>query len=201
MLIRNPSTRGYLKNDWIESRRTFSNNSYWDPIQVINDDILHPGYMVPKHEHKNFEIIGYLVDGELEHWDSLGNLNRAVPGQIQHMSCGKSIWHTEKCVSEVPARYLQIWLTPTILDTEPAYEVIEKTSEFSEVKIDNQSVKIRCGNLSGMKSLNIENKAYLYVVSGEIYLESINISDGFGIELDSEILEASFNAHIILFEF
>ena len=53
-----------------------------------------------------------MVAGELEHTDSLGNKNRAVSGQIQHMWCGRSLWHTEACVSNVPARYLQIWITP-----------------------------------------------------------------------------------------
>ena len=131
MILRPSNTRGILTSQsWIQSRRTFSNNSYRDPrytnfgsLCAINDDILWPGYTIPKHEHKNLDILGYMIEGELEHWDTLGNLSRAKPGNVQHMWCGKSIWHTEKCVSEKPARYLQIWFKQDHKDTQPFYQL------------------------------------------------------------------------------
>ena len=209
MKIRPANTRGFLDVGWIQSRRTFSNNSYWDPkymnwgnLKVINDDIQQPGNMVPNHQHRNYDILGYLVEGELEHKDSLGNTVRAVAGQIQHMWCGKSIWHTEASVGSVPARYLQIWITPrvTLRDSDPYYEIIDKdTGIFGPVDIDlKQRMRIQAGWLDGTHTLNISN-AYIYVVSGTVKGNGFELNEGDGAELSSN-LTADFNAHIILFE-
>lgn len=209
MKIRPANTRGYLDVGWITSRRTFSNNSYRDPryknwgsLRVINDDVQQPGNMVPNHEHRNYDILSYVVAGELEHTDSLGNTVRARPGQIQHMWCGKSIWHTEASVGEVPARYLQIWITPrvTLRDSDPYYEIIDKDpGVFGPVSIDlKQRMRIQAGWLTGTHTLNTSN-AYIYVVEGAIAGTDFKLEEGDGATLNSG-LTADFNAHIILFE-
>jgi hypothetical protein len=211
MKIRRASTRGLNKTNWIESRRTFSNNSYWNPdyvrwgsLKVINDDIQQSGNIVPDHEHKNFDILGYMVEGELEHRDSLGNVSRAVPGQIQHMWCGKSIWHTEASIGAVPARYLQIWIIPKneYRDTDPYYEIVNKDLQFGPLNIDlHQDFKIQCGIINDVKQLNISNRAYLYVVSGSVLGNGWQLTEGDGAELDTGPFTAEFvSAHIILFE-
>lgn len=209
MKVRPANTRGYLNAGWIQSHRTFSNNSYFDPnfiswgnLKVINDDIQQPGNMVPNHEHKNYDILGYMVEGELEHNDSLGNRIRAKPGQIQHMWCGKSIWHTEASVGTVPARYLQIWITPesSMMNTTPYYEIIEKSAEYAPLIINlHQNLKISAGTINSKYTLNIKNKAYLYLVSGIVSGPNFLLKTGDGAELDSD-LSADFDAHIILFE-
>ena len=208
MNIRPANTRGYLNAGWIESRRTFSNNTYWDPrymnwgdVRVINDDQQQPGNMVPNHEHRNYDILGYMVEGELEHKDSLGNVFRAVPGQVQHMWCGKSIWHTEASVGTVPARYLQIWITPKDehKDTEPYYEIIEKSSEFGPIAVAlKQDMSIHAGWIRDETTLNT-SRAYLYVVEGTIRGADFTLNTGDGAELDADIT-ADFNAHILLFQ-
>ena len=202
-------TRGHLQAGWIESRRTFSNNSYWDPnymnwgnLRVINDDVQQPGNMVPNHEHRNFDILGYMVEGELEHTDSLGNTIRAVPGQIQHMWCGSSIWHTESSVGAIPARYLQIWITPKqqYFNTQPYYEIINKTSEYGPILIDlKQDMQIHAGIITGTNTLKIKNQAYIYVISGTITSDNFKLFEGDGAELYNN-LTADFDAHILLFE-
>ena len=207
MKIRPANTRGFLDAGWITSSRTFSNNSYWDPLymnwgnlRVINDDVQQPGNMVPNHEHRNFDILGYLVDGELEHKDSLGNTARARPGQIQHMWCGSSIWHTEASVGTVPARYLQIWITPLQehVNTDPYYEIINKGPEFGDLGIAlKQSMQIRGGILSNPITTK---SAYLYVVSGTCQVNGTMLSEGDGAELDAETIIPVDNTHIILFE-
>lgn len=207
MKIRPASTRGILKAGWIESRRTFSNNSYWDPqymscgnLRVINDDVQQPGNMVPNHEHRNFDILGYLVEGELEHTDSLGNVNRAVPGQIQHMWCGKSIWHTEASVGQLPARYLQIWITPKpeYVDTDPYYEIVNKTSEFGDLGIAlKQDMRIRGGILSEPVTTAV---GYLYVVSGSCSINGVELTEGDGAELANETIIPLNLCHVLLFE-
>ena len=209
MKIRPASTRGVIANSWISSRRTFSNNAYfnneymgWGNLRVINDDVQQPGNMVPSHEHKNFDILGYMVAGELEHWDSTGIRNRAAPGQVQHMWCGSSIWHTEASIGSIPARYLQIWIIPKdeFRNTEPYYEVIDRPENFTKLNIDiKQDLQIQCGWIREIKTLNIQNKAYLYVVEGNVKGSDFELNEGDGAVLTGD-LTANFNAHIILFE-
>jgi redox-sensitive bicupin YhaK (pirin superfamily) len=195
---------------WIKSRRTFSNNSYWDPkyqgwgnLRVINDDVQQPGNMVPNHEHCNFDILGYLVEGELEHKDSLGNTVRACPGQIQHMWCGSSIWHTEASVGATPARYLQLWITPkdSLKNTTPYYEIIEKDpATYGPIVVNlQQDMQIHAGWVRESTTLNIQNKAYIYIVEGTVVGNGFTLNEGDGAELNAD-LTADFNAHIILFE-
>ena len=209
MRIRPAMTRGHLQAGWIESRRTFSNNSYWDPLymnwgnlRVINDDVQQPGNMVPNHEHRNFDILGYLVDGELEHKDSLGNTARARPGQIQHMWCGSSIWHTEAAVSTTPARYLQLWITPKpeLENTDPYYEIIDKDpNTYGPIAVDlKQDLRISAGWLKAQTTLSVSN-AYIYIIEGTVKGTDFMLNEGDGAELNAD-LTAEFNAHILLFE-
>jgi len=203
--IRLANSRGHVIQHWIQSRRTFSNNSYRDPrykgcgsLVAINDDTLHPGYMIPKHEHNNLDILGYMVEGELEHWDTCGNLAKAKPGQIQHMWCGRGIYHTEKCVSKTPARYLQIWIKPKEKYTDPYYELINKTPEFDKINIALKSeTKISAGILNGSYG---SEKGYLYVISGTCLANGYELNKGDGAELTEITKIESKNSHIILFE-
>ena len=158
--------------------------------------------MVPNHEHRNYDILGYLVEGELEHKDSLGNTQRARPGQIQHMWCGRSIWHTEAAVSTTPARYLQLWITPKpeLRDTEPLYEIVQKDpNTYGPILVDlKQDMTIHAGWICGETTLNT-TRAYLYVVEGTITGAGFTLNEGDGAELDAD-LTADFNAHILLFQ-
>lgn len=210
MIIRPANSRGIFDSGWIRSSRTFSNNSYWDPrymsygnLKVINDDLQQPDNMVPLHQHLNYDILGYMISGTLEHTDSLGNRQIAVPGQVQHMWCGSGIWHTEACISAIPARYIQIWITPKeeYKDTTPCYELIEKDmTSYGLIPVSlKQDMKIHAGQLNGDKTINIVRTAYVYVVSGEINGTDFTLKEGDGAELDSDLI-ANFDAHILLFE-
>jgi redox-sensitive bicupin YhaK (pirin superfamily) len=174
----------------------------WGNLKVINDDTQEPGNMVPNHQHMNFDILGYLVEGELEHVDNLGNTVRAVPGQIQHMWCGRGIWHTEASVGSVPARYLQIWIVPKnqYRNTDSYYEIIDKpTDSYGPVLIDlKQDMRIHAGWIRAETTINT-NRAYLYVIEGTVQGADFTLHEGDGVELDCD-LTANFNAHIILFE-
>jgi len=210
MKIRQSQTRGIIDSGWIQSRRSFSNNSYfnanymgWGNVRVINDDLQQPGNMVPNHEHKNFDILGYMVAGELEHVDSLGNTRRAIPGQVQHMWCGRSIRHTEASVGSVPARYLQIWIIPKdqYRDTDPYYEIINRAPGFGPLEIDlHQDITVECGVINDVRRLNIDNGAYLYVITGQVNGDGWQLGEGDAVELNQESITAEFiDAHIILF--
>ena len=210
MKIRPANTRGIMRKSWIQSLRTFSNNDYWNPrymnwhcVKVINDDTQQPGGMVPNHEHRNYDILGYVVEGELEHTDSLGNVTRARAGQIQHMWCGKSIWHTERCIGNTPARYLQLWITPKQehFNTAPYYEIIDKGPEFGPILVDfKQDITVSAGTLSGQHELNLAGPAYIYVVNGSITGDHFSMNEGDGAELMPGVFSADFQAHILLFE-
>ena len=172
----------------------------WHCLKVINDDTQQPGGFVPNHEHKNYDILGYVVQGELEHTDSLGNVNRAQAGQIQHMWCGSSIWHTERCIGNTPARYLQLWITPNRdLNSEPYYEIINKGPEFGPIAVDfKQDITVKGGLLT--KDYTVSN-AYLYVVSGSCIVEGHALKEGDGAELNSlTTIVAQENCHILTFE-
>jgi hypothetical protein len=176
----------------------------WGNLKVINDDVQQPGNMVPNHEHKHLDILGYMVAGELEHVDNLGNKNRARPGQIQHMWCGSGIWHTEASIGQEPARYLQIWIIPKdeLRNTQPYYEVINKpTDVYGPVAVDlKQDFKISAGWITTSATLNISNRAYIYVVEGTVTGDNFVLNEGDGAELDQGVFTADFAAHIILFE-
>ena len=208
MKIRPANSRGHLDVGWIESYRTFSNNSYWDPkymnwgsVKVVNDDVQQPGNIVPSHEHRNYDILGYMVEGQLEHRDSLGNVQIASAGQIQHMWCGKSIWHTEANTGDVAARYLQIWITPKdeYRDSTPHYEIINKAAEFGDIAVElKQDMRIRAGILS--EAVTSRN-SYLYVVDGKCEIDGNQLCKGDGAEIvDYVTITPIDNPHILLFE-
>ena len=206
MKIRPANTRGYLNAGWIESRRTFSNNSYWDPryinfsdLEVINDDILQPGHAVPKHEHRNMDILGYVVTGPCTHWDSLGNETVCESGTVQCMSSGKSIWHTEGNNSDHPIRYLQLWIKPKLLNTRPEYTSkiftrIDKLDNFCLIASPNGPIEILqdTRGYAGIFTrphiyiLDQQRKYYLYTVSGRAVVNNVEISEGDGISFEED---------------
>jgi quercetin 2,3-dioxygenase len=128
--IRPAYERGAVNLGWLDSRHTFSFGNYYDPnhtnfgpLRVINEDKVQPGQGFGTHSHKDMEIVTYVLSGELEHKDSLGNGSRMRPGDVQRMSAGTGISHSEFNPStEQPVHFLQIWLLPEQQNLEPSYE-------------------------------------------------------------------------------
>lgn len=131
MITRRPAaSRGITQIAWLDSRHSFSFGEYqdprhthWGPLRVINEDIVAPGAGFPTHPHREMEIITWILDGELAHKDSTGTVATIKTGELQRMSAGTGIRHSEFNASQTaPVHFLQIWLFPGINGLAPGYE-------------------------------------------------------------------------------
>lgn len=128
--VRRAADRGRTQLEWLDSRRTFSFGQYDDPahrgfraLRVINEDRVVPRVGCPPHSHRDMEIICYVLAGALEHRDSLGNGSVIRPGEVQRMSAGAGIQHSEfNALKTEPVHFLQIWIVPKVFGIPPGYE-------------------------------------------------------------------------------
>lgn len=140
--IRPSEERGHNKISWLDSRFTFSFDQYYDPehvqfraLRVLNEDVIAPGQGFGMHPHRDMEILTWVLDGAIEHRDSTGGSGVIRPGELQHMTAGTGVMHSEFNPSpKAPTHLLQIWLLPKQKGLNPAYEQLS----FSDAELRRQ---------------------------------------------------------------
>lgn len=229
--VRQSAARGFTEMDWLKSWHSFSFGEYHDrahmgfgPLRVINEDIVAPGGGFPMHGHANMEIITYVLSGQLEHRDSLGNGDVIRPGEVQAMSAGKGILHSEFNPSESdPVHLLQIWIMPRESGGSPAYQQVVFAADGFDNKWQvlvtpdgrdgtlqiRQDAVLRAAKMTKGTSLSFDRqpdrKYWLQVAKGSITLGDTSLATGDGLAIAEEagavqVTATVADTEILLFE-
>jgi redox-sensitive bicupin YhaK (pirin superfamily) len=215
---------------WLDSHFHFSFAEYYNPkniqfgvLRVINDDMVEPGMGFDTHPHENMEIISYVVDGELTHGDSMGNKQTLTRGQVQYMSAGTGVLHSEYNLNKTGLRFLQIWIlpdkngyTPNYGDYRFAFEDRRDTwlpvASGTENKTSKAPIRIHAdinayaAVVSKGKKLEFETakdrQAYLVLIEGSAMVNNIEMSMRDAIEITEEniTISAGEDAHLLIIE-
>jgi redox-sensitive bicupin YhaK (pirin superfamily) len=189
LTLRKSDERGHSNHGWLDSRFSFSFADYYDPrhmhfqsLRVINEDHIAPGSGFPMHPHKDMEIFSYVLEGALEHQDSMGNDRVLLPGQIQLMSAGTGVMHSERNPQKDQTTHmLQIWIVPNRRNLPPSY------TEWHPKPDSDQETKVLVISPDGREgSATIHQDAFIYrlkLTSGAEIAHSLSIGRGGWIQL------------------
>jgi quercetin 2,3-dioxygenase len=229
-VLHKAETRGDANHGWLHSRHTFSFADYYNPernnfgmLRVLNDDIVEAGMGFGTHPHENMEIISIPLEGDLEHKDSMGNVSVIRHGDVQVMSAGTGIRHSEYNKNkDRPVKFLQIWVFPDTKNVKPRYDQItlniedrhNKLQQILSPKPDDEGVWIHqnawfhLGKFDKGVSTDYHIKAtgngvYAFILSGNATINNQKLSsrDGFGIwDTDKILLNFDSDAELLLME-
>ena len=227
--IRKSEDRGHFNLGWLDTYHTFSFDQYFNPahmhfrsLRVINEDRVAPGQGFPTHSHRDMEIITYILSGELEHRDSMGNGSVIRPGDVQRMTAGTGVSHSEFNPSRTEAVHLlQIWILPNARSLPPGYEqkFFDEDARRNQLRLIasddgragsvtiNQDARVYAALLDAGQtvthSLEPNRHAWLQLTSGIIDLNGVELTpgDGAAIETENELaLTARGRAELLLFD-
>ena len=202
--VRSSQDRGFADHGWLQSFHSFSFADYFDPkhvefgaLRVINEDRVAPGGGFGTHPHRDMEIISYVLDGELHHGDSMGNGSVIRPGDVQRMSAGTGVMHSERNASrERGVHFLQIWIRPDRVGLKPEYEQKHFTDEEKRGRLRlivsgngadgsvrlNQNARIYAGLFNGAERADLDvaigRRTYVHLVRGKITVNGTPLSAG-----------------------
>lgn len=229
IIVRKAEDRGHANHGWLNTYHTFSFANYYDPqhmgfraLRVINEDQVTPGQGFGTHGHSDMEIITYVLNGALEHKDSLGTGSIIKPGEVQRMSAGKGIRHSEFNHSQTDSVHLlQIWLLPETKGLPASYEqrAFELTKNPGKLQLvaakdgRNNAVTVHqdvdlyaavlASNQSVVHPLKPQRYAWVQVARGEIILNDLPLKQGDGAAISEEkdvVIQATIDAEILLFD-
>ena len=226
--IRRAGERGYADHGWLRSFHSFSFAGYHDPqhmgygpLRVINEDRVQPGAGFGTHSHRDMEILSYVLEGELAHQDSMGNGSTIVPGDLQRMSAGRGVQHSEfNRDKQGVTHFLQIWIEPNVRGIAPEYEqrkfgAAEKRGRLrlvasadgaqGSVRI-HQDARVYAGLFDGTERAQHEiaaaRKAYVHIARGAVTVNGQRLAAGDALKTDARMLEfsAGEGAEVLLFD-
>jgi quercetin 2,3-dioxygenase len=227
--VRKSSDRGHFNFGWLDTHHTFSFGHYYDAkqmsfrsLRVINEDVVAPGQGFPEHPHDNMEIITYILSGELAHKDSLGSAHTIRPGDVQHMTAGAGIEHSEFNPSSAePVHLLQIWIKPQERNLKPTYDqthfpedtrrdqlrlVASPDGQDGAIRIF-QDVRLYASLLTEGKSVTHPlppgRHAWVQVGRGSVTLNGTTLAQGDGAAVSDEVqltIRAVQDADLLLFD-
>jgi len=227
--VRKSDDRGHFDHGWLDTRHTFSFSEYHDPahmgfrsLRVINEDRILAGAGFGTHGHRDMEILSYVIEGELGHGDSMGNGSVIKPGELQRMSAGTGVRHSEMNASKTrPAHFLQIWILPEKLGSEPGYEqkafseaerrgvlklVASPTGVDGSVTV-HQDVRLYAALLSAGQSVALSlaagRHAWVQLVRGAVTVNGVVLAAGDGAAISDEsrlAIDATSETELLLFD-
>ncbi|WP_028228298.1 pirin family protein [Paraburkholderia ferrariae] len=212
MELRKADQRGRGEHGWLSSRHTFSFANYYDPKQtgfsdllVINDDRVAPARGFGKHPHRDMEIFSYVLEGALEHKDSMGTGSVIVPGDVQLMSAGTGVTHSEFNHSPAePVHFLQIWIAPNEMGAQPRYQqkhladaekrgklrLILSPDGADDSLLLRQDARVYAGRFDGAETATLElgaqRYAYVHVARGSVSVNGVALAEGDGARMRDE---------------
>lgn len=229
LAIRKSEDRGHADHGWLKTWHSFSFADYFDPqnvefgaLRVINEDFVRPGAGFGMHGHRDMEIITYILEGALEHRDSMGNGSIIRPGDVQRMSAGTGVLHSEFNPSkEETVHLLQIWIQPSVRGVTPSYEekkfdaadkrgqlrlIASRDGREGSVSI-HQDADVYAGLFDGAESAQIElgsgRRAYLHVARGAVSVNETPLEAGDGLKIEKAnrvTVEKGRGAEVIVFD-
>ena len=227
--IRRSDERGHVNHGWLDSHHTFSFGSYYDPahmgisvLRVINEDRVTPKGGFAPHDHQDMEIISYVLEGALEHKDSMGNASVIRPGEVQRMSAGTGVTHSEFNASDrEPVHFLQIWIRPKVTGVTPGYEqtLFRETEKRGQLRLVaspdgeagsvtlHQEARLYSALLDGEEVITHSSAPnqwyYVHVARGALRVngQALEAGDGMTLKDEPEIrLSDGREAELLLFE-
>ena len=227
--LRPAAERGHAQHGWLDSWHSFSFADYrddkhvhWGPLRVINEDRVQPGEGFGTHSHRDMEIISYVLDGSLGHKDSMGNAANIVPGEVQRMSAGSGVTHSEFNYSaDGTTHFLQIWINPKVTGVKPGYAqktfseadkrgrlrlVVSEDGAEGSVSI-HQDAKMYAGLFDGDENARLDlapgRLGYVHLVKGRAVVNGQSLEAGDALRYKDEALvriEQGQGAEVLVFD-